>query len=61
MEILRHNDVKNVKFSIADYNLLPINWEFFEIIKKISPHKRQIPVVWAKSDYFPVDSAVEII
>ena len=36
------------------------NWENFEIMKKISQNNRQISVVWAKSDYFSVDSGVEI-
>ena len=37
------------------------NWENFEIMKKISKNNRQISVVWAKSIFFPLDSAFEII
>ena len=37
------------------------NWENFEIMKKFNQTNRQISIFWAKSDYFPVDSAVEMI
>ena len=36
-------------------------WENFEIMKKIGRNDRQISVIRAKSNYFLVDSAVQII
>ena len=36
-------------------------WENIEIMTTISQNNKQISVVWTKSDYSPVDSAVEIM
>ena len=44
-----------------NYNIQQKKWENLEIMKNIFQNHRQILVVWTQSNYFPVNSATELI
>ena len=36
------------------------SWETYEIMKENGQNKRQISVIWTQTDYFSIDSAIDL-